>query len=176
MDIIKDLNTPTKTTFGLGLLLLVYGILSRLIPINFFWESQSIGWFLILLGLIGVLLRGIQKRKAKYQKTVWNKIGVGIISFILLIQAILVVLIPNSDAYQTSKEFILKNKELKALVGDIQGFGLIPLGGISIKSDSNGNSGNATINLIIKGSKAYKSVTVYVFKEYNKDWEVYGIE
>ncbi|CAL2103484.1 conserved membrane protein of unknown function [Tenacibaculum sp. 190130A14a] len=176
MERIKELNSFTKTNLGLGLLLLIYGFISRIIPFNVFWESKSVGWVLILLGLISVLLDGIKKRKALNKKTIWNKIGIGFICFTLLIQTILIIIIPNTDAFKVSKEFILNDKELASEVGTIKGFGLIPTGGISVQTNSNGKTGNANINLIIKGEKAYKSVTVFVFKDYEKDWEVYGIE
>lgn len=176
MEGIKELNTYTKLTLGFGLLLLIYGSISRILPINFFWESVSFGWVLIFLGLIGLLATEIEKRKDKNKKTIWNKIGIGFICFTLLIQTFLIIVIPNSDAYIVSKEFILNNKDLKSEVGNINGFGLLPTGGISVQSDSNGEIGNATINVIIKGDKAYKSVTVFVFKDYKKGWEVYRIE
>ncbi len=176
MERIKELNNFTKITLGLGLLLLIYGYISRIIPINFFWESKSIGWGLILPGLLGLLLSGIEKRKTNKKKTIWNKIGIGFICFILLIQTVLMIVIPNTDAYSISKEFVRNNEEIKAEVGKVNGFGLIPTGGISVRTDSNGETGNSNINLIIKGDKAFKSVTVFVFKDYGKDWEVYGIE
>jgi hypothetical protein len=176
MERIKELNNFTKTTLGLGLLLLVYGFISRIAPINFFWESISVGWGLIFLGIIGLLLSGINKRKANNRKTLWNKIGIGFICFIILIQTILIIVIPNTDAYSVSKKFIMNSEELKLEVGNIKGFGLIPTGGVSFQTDSNGETGSANINLIIKGDRAFKSVTVFVFKDYGKDWEVYGIE
>lgn len=176
MERIKELSIFTKATLGLGLLFLIYGFLSRMIPIQFFWESKSIGWGLILLGLIGLLISGINKRKTNNKETIGNKIGIGFICFILLIQIILIIIISNTDAYKVSTDFIMQNKALKSEVGEIKGFGLIPTGGISLQTDSNGETGNANINLIIKGDKAYKSVTIFVSMDYGKDWEVYGIE
>jgi len=175
MEIIKEFNSFTKTTLGLGILFLIYGLLSRIIPIEFFWESKSFGWGLILIGGIGILKSNIKKRKESNKKIIWNKIGIGIICFILLTQTVLIIIIPNTDAYEVSKEYILNNTELKSEVGKIEGFGLIPTGGISVQSDSKGEIGNANINLIIKGEKAFKCVTVFTHKDYGKDWEVYRI-
>ena len=176
MKRIRDLNAFTKSTLGLGILFLLYGFLSWTVPIYFFWESESIGWFLIFLRLIGLLIRGINKRKLNNKKTIWNKIGIGFICFILVIQTILITVIPTTEAYEVSKDFIMSNEELRHEVGEIKGFGLIPTGGISVQSDSNGETENASINLIIKGDKAFKSVAVFVFKDYGKDWEVYEVE
>lgn len=172
----KELNTFTKSALGLGLVFLIYGVLSRSIPIRFFWEAQAVGWGFIFLGLIGLLAHGIKKKKASKQNSIWYKIGIGVISFILLIQATLLIVIPNTDAFEASKQFIVNNEEMKLEVGEIQGFGFMPSGAISVQSDSDGETGNANINLIVKGEKAFKSVTVFVFKDYGKDWEVYGIE
>ena len=176
MEEIKELNIFTKTVLTLGLLFLMYGFLSRIIPIDFFWESKSIGWGLILLGLIGLLINGITKRKINNKKTIQNKIGIGFMCFFFLIQVILIIVMLNTEAYKVSKDFIINNEELRSEVGEIQGFGLFPTGGVSIQTDSNGETGSANLNLIIKGDRAYKSVTVIVFKDYGKDWKVYRIE
>lgn len=176
MERIKELNNFTEAALSLGIILLTYGFICQIVPINFFWESKSVGYVLISLGLVGLLISGIEKRKANSKKTILNKIGIGIISFMLFIQAIIIVVIPKTDAYNVSKNFIINSNELTSEVGKINGFGLFPVGGISIQKDSKGEKGNATINLIIKGEKAYKSVTVLVHKDYGQDWEVYGIE
>lgn len=176
MEKLKELNNFTKITLSLGLVLLIYGFISQVIPINFFWESTSIGWFILCLGIIGILASGIKRRKTENKKTIWNKIGIGFICFILLVQTILIIIIPNTDAYRISKEFIKNNEELKLSLGNINEFGLVPTGGISVRTDSKGKTGNANISLIVKGDKAYKKVTVLVYKNYGKDWEVYKIE
>lgn len=61
-------------------------------------------------------------------------------------------------------------------LGNINEFGLIPTGGISVKTDSKRKTRNANINLVVKGDKAYKKVTVLVYKDYGEDWEVYEIK
>ena len=175
MEKIKELNTSTKYLFGFGILFLVYGFLSRIIPINLFWESKSIGWTLIFIGLITLIYAGIEKRKKTNKKTIWNKVGIGFICFILFVQMILIITIPNTDAYAVSKKYLMQDIELKKEIGEITGFGLIPSGGLSIQTDSNGKTGNANLNIIVKGTKAYKSVNIGVFKDYGEDWKVYGM-
>ncbi|CAM1368525.1 hypothetical protein TPENAI_60452 [Tenacibaculum litopenaei] len=61
-------------------------------------------------------------------------------------------------------------------LGNINEFGLIPTGGISVKTDSKGKTRNANINLVVKGDKAYKKFTVLVYKDYGEDWKVYEIK
>lgn len=176
MKVINELTTFTKATLGLGVLLLTYGLLSRLIPINFFWEATSVGWGFIYLGLIGLLFNGIKLRKEKKKKTILNKLVIGFISFIFLLQITLCLVLPNTDAYKTANEYVLNNEEIISEIGNITGFGFIPTGEITVKVDSKGKTGNANINFIIKGEKAYKSVTVYVTKAAQSKWEVYEIE
>lgn len=176
MEKTKRLSRFTKITLGSGLMFLIYGFLSRMLPIYFFWESRSIWWGLILLGLIGLLIIGFKNRKKKNKTTIWNGIGIGIIGSILLSQIVLVIVIPNTDAYKASKEFILNDYDLKSEIGEITGFGLIPMGGISVSTNSNGKTGNANINLIIKGDRAFKSVKLLVLKDYGMDWEVHEVE
>ena len=175
MDKIKELNTLTKSLFGFGIIFLIYGFLSRIIPIDLFWESKSLGWALIFIGLISLIYAGIEKREKENKKTILNKIGIGFICFMLLIQVILIITIPNTDAYEASKQYLTQSTELKKEIGEITGFGLIPNGSLSIQTDSNGKTGNANLNIIVKGTKAYKSVNIGVFKDYGEDWKVYGM-
>jgi len=176
MNLFKELSLFTKSALVLGIALLTYGFLSRLLPIDFFWEAKTIGWLLLLAGLIGLLVFNISKRKEAGKKVLWNKIGIGAISFILLVQTLLLLIMPNTKAYLTAKEHILRSEHIKSEVGEVKGFGFTPTGGIAVQSDSNGETGSANIELIIKGDKAFKSVTVYVFKDYGKEWEVVGIK
>lgn len=117
-----------------------------------------------------------RKRKAQQKKSLGKKIGIGFFSFMLLIQLVLIIVIPNTDAYQVAKEFAKTQEELKTELGEIKGFGLLPSGGVAVTKDVNGEKGNATITLLLKGDKAYKSVTFFVFKDYGKDWVVYGMK
>ncbi|MCC9138938.1 hypothetical protein ACFSKU_08830 [Pontibacter silvestris] len=176
MNLFEELSLFTKSALVLGVALLTYGFLSQLIPIDFFWEAKTIGWLLFLAGLIGLLVHNMAKRKEAGKKVLWNKIGIGAISFILLVQTSMLVIMPNTKAYQTAKDHLLRSEHIKREVGEIKGFGFTPTGGIAVQNDSNGETGSANVELTIKGDKAFKSVTVHVFKDYGKDWEVVGIE
>jgi hypothetical protein len=176
MDYIKTLGKFTKITLVGALVLLIYGYLVRSVSIKFFWESKSFGYALLFVGLISLLAHGIRIRKGKNKKTIWNKIGIGIIVFILVVQVILIIVIPNTVAYVLAQDYIKSNRELINELGEIEGFGLISTGGIQVSKDSNGEQGSASINLIIKGQKKYKEVTVFVNKNVDSDWKVEGIE
>lgn len=176
MDYIKTLGKFTKTSLICASILLIYGYLTRLASINFFWESKSFGYALLFIGLISLLADGIRIRKSKNQKTVWNKIGIGFIVFTLVIRLILIIMIPNSIAYSIAKDYIKHDSQLIKELGEIKGFGLIPSGGIQVTKDSNGEQGSASINLILKGQNKYKEVTVYVIKNFDSNWKVEAIE
>lgn len=160
----NQLRKFTKTLLAIGLVLVIYGFLSRMGGLYFFWESQSVGWAIILLGLIGLLNDRIKLNKEKKKKSILEKIGIGVLVFILLVQTIFVVSIPFSDAFSVAKEYLKNSEPLTQEIGSVVGFGLIPTGGIQTTTDSQGTHGSASIRLIVKGEKKFKDVTVYVVK------------
>jgi hypothetical protein len=178
MDYLKTISKFTIITLICGLILMLYGYLARWAGINFFWESKSIGFAILLIGLISLLANGLRASKGKNKKllTILTKFGIGIIVFILVVRIILVIVIPNSAAYTVAKDYIINNSELINELGEIKGFGLIPTGGIQVSSDSNGEQGSASVNMIVKGRKKYVEVTVILNKSVDSDWKVEGIE
>ena len=173
---LKELNKFTLACLGVGILLLIYGYVAPAIEMNFFWESKSIGWYIFLVGVVGLLSFGIKSREKRKKKAVLNVIGIVMICFVLLVQTILAIAIPSSDAYAVSKEFALGNEYIIEEVGVVNGFGFLPTGGISIQSDQNGTTGSANISLLVKGEKSYKIYNVIVVKPNNSDWEVIEYE
>jgi hypothetical protein len=177
MSAIKQLNKLTKTVLIAGLVFVLYGYLCRLIGLYFFWESKSIGWTLLCIGLIGLLSKLIKIKATEKKKALLEKIGIGICIFVLLVQTILVAVIPSTEAYSVAKKYVGDNAKLKMEIGSVHGFGLVPTGGIQKATDSSGEYGSATINLIAKGEKKFKDITVYVVKNADSSyWNVEGIE
>lgn len=173
----KDFSKFTKATLATGLLFIIYGYVCRAAGLNFFWESKSIGWAFILIGLIGLLSDRVRIKRKDKQKSIPEKIGIGVIIFILLVQTILISVIPFTDAFAVTKKYLLDNQELIDEVGQIEGFRLMPTGGIQKTTNSEGTYGAATINLTVKGQKKFKDVTVYVVKYVDQaDWIVEGID
>jgi hypothetical protein len=83
----------------------------------------------------------------------------------------MVSIIPFKDAYAATKVYLQLNQELIDEVGQIEGFGLMPTGGIQKTTDSNGTYGEATINLTVKGQKKFKDITVHAVKHVDQaDW------
>ena len=74
------------------------------------------------------------------------------------------MIIPNSDAYAAAKKHLENDQELIKEIGEIQGYGIIPMGSIQKSSGPKGSYGDASLNIIVKGKKKYKDVTLYVVK------------
>lgn len=177
MEPIKPLNNFTRKVLLAGLILLLYGYLCRQVGLNFFWESKSIGWAILFIGAIGFLISRIKIKKTEKKKTLLEKIGIGILIFILLIQTLLIATIPYSDAYPVAKAYLRNDAKLKNELGNITGFGLIPSGSVQKSSDSSGEYGSVIINFIVKGDRKFKDVTIYVVKTPDSpEWKVEGIE
>jgi hypothetical protein len=176
-DFISQLSVLTKTLVLFGLICILYSYICRFIGFYFFWESESIGWSLLFCGIISFLFDRINLKQSKREKVVLERIGVGIAGFLLVIQAVLFVSFYNSEAYLVAKDSLLTNKTLTSEIGEITGFSLNSNGEINLRTDSAGEHGDAVIQMIAKGDKRFKDVTVYVVKHTKKRvWEVEGIE
>lgn len=170
-----NLSKITKAILATGSVFLIYGYACRLLNLYFFWESKSIGWAIILIGIINLLRNRIKQKKSSKKKSLVEKIGMGVLIFGLVVKSMLFIIIPNTDAYHLAQDYIKSDQDLIKELGEIESFSLLPSGGIQKTTDSNGTYGSAQIELIVKGSKTYKEVIVFVFKEANKpNWEVQG--
>jgi hypothetical protein len=166
----------TKSTLILGLVLTVYGYLCRALDLFFFWESKSIGWAIIAIGIISLLFNRVKIRKIERKKSLLTKIGIGILIIFLLVQAILLIVIPNTDAYKIAKEYLITNTSLKGEIGEIKRFSLIPLGAMEMHSGGGIEYGSATILFTVKGEEKFKDITVYLEKRPDTKWLVLDTE
>lgn len=173
-DFFESLKLSTKVTLISGLFLLIFGYLVRIVDISFFWESKWIGFVIISIAFILLFIDRIEYGKSRNLKTIWNKIGIGVIAFILVIRTILFIIIPTTTACEIAKEHVKNNAEIIDEVGEIKRISIVPTGGIQVTSDSSGEYGSATIVLILEGSKKYKDVTVFVNKYPDTEWKVEG--
>jgi hypothetical protein len=177
MQPLQCLSKGTRLISSTAILLLVYGYLCRSMGLYFFWESKSAGWILLIIGILFFLIDRIKIKSAAKKKALGEKIGIGICSFILLILAIFLSVIPFTDAYGVARGYLRANNDIRAEIGNVTGFGLIPTGGIEERTDSNGESGNATINLTVKGDRKYKDITIYLSKSSGSpEWKVEAFE
>lgn len=176
MTLLRQLNRTTKALLIAGLILIIYGYLCR-IGIYFFWESKSIGWPVFMIGVILVLLQNIKAKKQTAKKAIIEKVAIGLISFILFIQSILMIAVSNSNALFAVKKYLGGDNPFESEIGKISGFGLIPVGSLHISTNSTGESGEAAIVLILKGEKKYKDVTIYLEKIPGRiEWDIVQIE
>jgi hypothetical protein len=176
-DDIKQSNSLTKAVFATAMVLIIYGYLCRMIGLYFFWESKLIGWLLFLIGIILFLLETIKIKKADNKETMPYKIGVGITVFFLLFESAFMLITPRTDAYSAATKYVLDNSEIKAEIGEIKAFALIPTGSIEMGSNKEGNYGNALINVVAKGDKGFKDLSIYVVKYIDSaEWTVEKVE
>ena len=173
----QNLSKFTRLLLTAGLVFAFYGYVNRLTDLYFFWESKSIGWALIFLGLISFLSDRIRLNNRVGKKPIPEFAGIGIIVFILLVQTILIAVTPFTDAYAVTKKFLNEDKRSEKEFGKIVGFGLIPTGAFQKTTDSQGTYGSATINLTVKGQKKFKDLKIYVTKNVDQpEWIVEGVE
>jgi hypothetical protein len=176
IDLISELDTKVKLIFGVSICLIAFGYLVRMVDLYFFWESKTLGFTLLLVSLAIILRKDIATRKNKKLKNIWSHIGFWLISFIVFVKVLMLVIIPNADAYEAAKVYWKNNSDLKSEIGEVKGHTILPSGSIQTNTDSNGTYGSAAISLIIKGEKKFIERTVYVNKSPDKDWEVVAVE
>ncbi len=155
------------TFFSLSILLIVYGYVCRSFNLYFFWESKYVGWFLLFLTLLTFLINRSKAKKEANRKRLVENIGIGIISFIIIIQIIFFVVISNYSALSVAKEFTKSNSQIIEKTGVIEGYFIIPRGSFS----EWGNEATAEIQLIVKGAKAYLDIA-YLMEKNNNAWAV----
>ncbi|MCA6437454.1 MAG: hypothetical protein IM600_10125 [Bacteroidetes bacterium] len=173
----KKINLLSKYSLILSLILISYGYVCRIANIYFFWESKSIGWVLLFISFLIILFQLIKNKKNINKKAILEKVASGIVILVLAVKAILMITVPFSDAYATAKKYLKNNQVLSSEIGNINSFSLIPLGGIQKSTDSNGESGYATINLTVKGDLKFKDLTIYISKAPDSnEWLVDSLE
>ncbi len=160
-----------------GLSFIIYGYACRFFNIYFFWESRSIGWGFLLIGFIGLLMQRIKMKKLIRKEATLEKIGIGVIIFILFAKVLLLSITPFTDAYTLAKAYVMNDRKLQGEIGTINSLSIVPLGGISKSSNAGKDSGYATLTLILKGEKKFKEVTIAVAKSEDQEgWVVQEIQ
>ena len=176
MTFYKNLNPISKLILAIALILFLYGILSRLIPVYFFWESLSLSWFILLVGLISILVLKIGKKKINKERTTGHKIGIGMICFIMIVQIVVFVFLQSSEALKITKKDLIYNEEIIDELGEVKGFSLVPIGNFKFTSNLEGKSGIVNLRVIVKGEMGFKTVAVKAIKDSDSDWRIVGIK
>lgn len=172
MRAFDKLSRFNKVLVFLTLALLVYGAVCRMARLYFFWESKPIGWVLLLLTVISILAQRIKANKAANKKTLPEKIAIGIVLFVLFIQNILFFVVPQTNAYQAAKQFLLTDSNVEKELGKVNDLFLLPAGAMSVKSGAEGESGQAELHFIVKGSAKFKDISLLLEKELTTGWTI----
>jgi hypothetical protein len=169
------MRRTTKIIFAIGLVLLIYGYLSREFEMYFFWDSKTFGWAVLVIGLFFYLLDLNKSRKDQGKKTIWVKIGILLIIIWFVLATFLIFDFHKSEPYKTATNYLKNNSQIKDEVGNIKGFGLIPTGSMQTISVNGAESGRATLYLTILGDKKYKDIDVNLRKTPETDWTVISV-
>ena len=81
-------------------------------------------------------------------------------------------MLKTSDAYGTAIEFLETDSTTKTEIGKVKGFGLIPTGAVQTTTINGVESGNATFEIIVRGDRKYKDVTIDLEKLPDSLWTV----
>lgn len=172
MNFYNSLSSITRKLIIATIVFLLYGYLCRLLGIYFFWESKTIGWTVFWVAVIFILRDKIKDKKQQGRKAILEKIGVGISVFVILIKGIVFFAIQQTSAYDSAVNFIKSNPEIQRNVGLVNSVFLVPFGGMSMSTGSEGSAGQADLHFIVKGSKKYMDLNLLMNKDYNTDWQI----
>ncbi len=151
---------------------LSYGYLCRLFGLYFFWESKTIGWILFWIAVIFILRDRIKLKKLQNKKTLFEKIGIGFSIFVIIIKCVLFFATQQTSAYDSAVSFIKTNPSIQNNVGTVNSVFLVPFGGMSMTTNSQGLAGQADLHFIVKGSKKYIDLNLLMNKEFETDWQI----
>ena len=168
----RSLRKSSQRLLILTIVLLLYGYLCRLLNVYFFWESKAIGWSLVCLSVIFLMRERLQFKKSQEKGTVSERIAIGLMIFVLSVQALLFIEVPHLDAYKIARLYLQTDKAIVNKVGVVKSISLIPLGGFEISTTGGGESGKAEFNFIVKGESKFKDFRVFLYKEESSDWRI----
>jgi len=175
MSFLNQQTTLTKVFLIVAISFLVYGYSARIFHIYFFWESVFIGWMIGFVAAIAVLAGWAKRRKLLHKKRILQKVGIGLLCFILLAQTIFLVLLPRTDAYAAAKKYFRRDENIKNELGEIRGFSIVPAGSIQVSSSRDSTVGEADLIIIVKGERKFRRYEVDLVKEAATDWRVYEV-
>jgi hypothetical protein len=164
-----------KIIFVLALVLLIYGYAARQFALYFFWDSEAFGWILLFIGLFFYLIDLNRSRRNQGKQTIWLKIGKTVIFAGFCLGAFLIFEFRKSNPYRAAIDYLKSDSQLKAEIGNIKGFGLIPSGTVEEQFANGAESGRATFFLTVLGDKKYKDIDVNLGKTPETDWTVISV-
>jgi len=169
------MSKKTKGILIIGISLLIYGYLCRSLNIYFFWDSKSLGWIVIFIGLIFYLFDLNKIRTAKGQKTIWIRIGIGFAIFALALSVAIIFILKKSEPYSIAIEYLKTDQLIEEEIGEVHSFGLIPTGAVSSVTTNGAESGIADLSLTVEGRLKNKDVEVHLEKTPGTSWTVTSV-
>ena len=109
-------------------IILIYGYFSRILGCFYFWESKTIGWYLISINAIVLLLIRIRTKRKSNKKIISEKIAICLILFMLALSGSVFFTITNSRVFTKAKDYIEKDSSINKTVGNINSIVLLPRG------------------------------------------------
>jgi len=152
------MSRNTMIIFVIGILLLIYGYLCRLLSIYFFWDSKHFGWIIMVIGLMGFLIDQRKARVAQKKNIFFVRIGIGIIVFAFAIVGSAVMMIKVSNTYQDAINGLKKDGGIKSEIGTIRGVSLFPTGSGILDLVYSKTPGPSIIIVTVRGENEYRDV------------------
>jgi len=172
LNLINSFSGITRKLIIATVAFLLYGYSCRLLGLYLFWESKSVGWTLFWVTVIFILRDRIKDKKIQNKKILFEKIGIGFSIFIIIIKGALFFATQQTSAYDSAVNFIKSNPEIQSNVGTVNSVFLVPLGSVSMTTNSQGMAGQADLQFIVKGSKKYMDLNLLMYKDFNTDWQI----
>jgi hypothetical protein len=165
------MSTATRVAFIIGILLLIYGYLCRLLSIYFFWDSKYFGWIGIISGLLLLLIDIRLTRLKQKQNIFFVRVFVAVIVIFFAVEASAIVWLKTSTAYVSLTESLKTDQAMDAEIGNIRGFGWIP--GINILDLlTAAKSESLTFKITVRGQRAYKELEITIERIAPLEWRV----
>ncbi len=111
-------------------------------------------------------------KKIQNKKTLLEKIGIGFSIFVVIIKGVLFFATQQTTAYENAVTFIKTSPEIQNKVGTVNSIFLVPFGGMSMTTNSQGSAGQADLHFIVKGSKKYTDLNLLMSKDFDTDWQI----
>ncbi len=172
MKYFNSFSNLTKKLIIATIAFLLYGYLCRLVGLYFFWESKTIGWVLFWLSVIFILRDRIKDKKPNNKKTLFEKLGIGLSNFVIIIKCVLFFATQQTTVFASAVNFIKTNHSIQSKVGIVTGIFIVPFGGMSMNTSSQGSSGQADLHFIVKGTKKYIDLNLLMNKDFETNWQI----
>ncbi len=175
-EILARLNWFTKICLAVGLVMMVWGYVCRLVPVYWFWEARWLGWELVIFGVIGLLGTLIRQKKTSEVIYIGELVGRALLVLFICVQVVVAVGIPKSDAYVVARNGVLNDTTVTRQIGSIGYCRFVPQGSVNLTTQSGGSFGGATFVFLLKGSKQYCDVDITMVKRPgHSEWTIDGL-